>query len=36
MMGAVDVDGGKVQEVVAAWMAENESSWRPIVDAATR
>jgi glycine betaine/proline transport system substrate-binding protein len=35
LMGAVDVDGGKVEEVVAAWMAANESSWKPIVDAAT-
>jgi len=36
MMGAVDVDGGKVEEVVAAWMAENEGTWRPVVDAATK
>ena len=36
MMGAVDVDGGKVEEVVAAWMAENEATWRPVVDAATK
>ncbi len=35
LMGAVDVDGGKVEEVVAAWMAANEGSWKPIVDAAT-
>ncbi|MEM7320515.1 MAG: ABC transporter substrate-binding protein [Pseudomonadota bacterium] len=35
MMGAVDVDGGSVEEVVANWMAENESAWRPVVDAAT-
>ena len=36
MMGAVDVDGGTVEDVVAAWMSENESSWRPVVDAATK
>lgn len=36
MMGAIDVDGQSVEEVVAAWMAENEESWKPIVDAATR
>ena len=36
MMGAVDVDGGKVEEVVAAWMADNEAKWRPVVDAATK
>ncbi|WP_177627780.1 ABC transporter substrate-binding protein [Parasedimentitalea marina] len=36
MMGAVDVDGGKVEEVVAAWMAENEGKWRPVVDAAIK
>ncbi|PCJ10537.1 MAG: glycine/betaine ABC transporter substrate-binding protein [Rhodobacteraceae bacterium] len=36
MMGAVDVDGGKVEEVVATWMAENEGKWRPVVDAATK
>ncbi|HCE72239.1 ABC transporter substrate-binding protein [Ruegeria pomeroyi] len=36
MMGAIDVDGGKVEEVVAAWMTENEGSWRPVVDAATK
>lgn len=36
MMGAVDVDGGKVEEVVAAWMVENEGTWRPVVDAATK
>ncbi|MEM7317873.1 MAG: ABC transporter substrate-binding protein [Pseudomonadota bacterium] len=35
MMGAVDVDGGSVEEVVAKWMAENEGAWRPVVDAAT-
>jgi len=35
MMGAIDVDGGSVEEVVATWMAENEGSWRPVVDAAT-
>ena len=35
MMGAIDVDGGAVEEVVAAWMAANEASWKPIVDAAT-
>ncbi len=36
MMGAIDVDGGKVEEVVAEWMAANEDKWRPVVDAATQ
>ena len=34
LMGAVDVDGRPVEEVVAEWMAANEDVWRPIVDAA--
>lgn len=36
MMGAIDVDGGKVEEVVSSWMAANEGKWRPVVDAATK
>lgn len=36
LMGAIDVDGGSLEEVVAKWMAENESKWRPVVDAATK
>lgn len=36
MMGAIDVDGGKVEGVVAEWMAGNEDKWRPVVDAATK
>jgi len=35
MMGAVDVDGGTVEGVVAEWMAANEATWKPVVDAAT-
>ncbi|WP_371226282.1 ABC transporter substrate-binding protein [Roseovarius sp. 2305UL8-3] len=35
MMGMIDVDGKSVEEVVAAWMAENEGTWKPVVDAAT-
>lgn len=34
MMGAIDVDGGSVEEVVADWMAANEATWKPVVDAA--
>ncbi|MEL7151041.1 MAG: ABC transporter substrate-binding protein [Pseudomonadota bacterium] len=34
MMGAIDVDGGSVEEVVAEWMAANEGKWKPVVDAA--
>lgn len=34
MMGAVDVDGGTVEDVVADWMGKNEADWRPVVDAA--
>ena len=36
MMGAVDVDGQSVEEVVAAWMAANEATWKHVVDAATQ
>ncbi len=36
MMGAVDVDGGAVEEVVASWMSENEGDWRPVVDMAIK
>lgn len=36
MMGAIDVDGGSVEEVVAKWMADNEGTWKPVVDAATK
>ena len=35
MMGAVDVDGRSVEEVVGEWMAANEATWKPVVDAAT-
>ncbi|HSF95477.1 MAG TPA: glycine betaine ABC transporter substrate-binding protein, partial [Thermohalobaculum sp.] len=34
MMGAIDVDGGKVEDVVATWIGENAAAWRPVVDAA--
>lgn len=34
MMGAIDVDGGSVETVVADWMAANEAAWKPVVDAA--
>ncbi len=34
MMGAVDVDGGAVEDVVAEWMQANEATWKPVVDAA--
>lgn len=36
MMGAIDVDGGSVEKVVADWMAANEAKWKPVVDAATK
>ena len=36
MMGAIDVDGGNIEDVVAAWMAENEATWKPVLDAATK
>lgn len=36
LMGKIDVDGMSVEEAVAAWMAENEGSWKPVVDAATQ
>lgn len=34
MMGMIDVDGKPVEDVVAAWMSENEAKWKPVVDAA--
>lgn len=34
LMGLVDVEGNKVEEVVATWLNENETAWKPIVDAA--
>ena len=34
LMGMVDVDGNKVEDVVAGWLGDNESVWKPIVDAA--
>lgn len=34
MMGAVDVDGGTVEQVVADWMAANPEDWKPVVEAA--
>jgi len=36
MMGAVDVDGKDVEEVVATWMADNQAAWKPVVDAAIK
>ena len=36
LMGMVDVDGKKAEDVVAGWMAANEGVWKPIVDAATK
>lgn len=36
MMGAVDVDGKSVEEVVDAWMAANETVWKPVVEAAIK
>ncbi len=34
LMGKIDVDGMKIEEVVANWLAENEDTWKPIVDSA--
>ena len=34
LMGQIDVDGKSVEEAVAEWMAANESTWKPVVDAA--
>ncbi|MEL6767112.1 MAG: ABC transporter substrate-binding protein [Pseudomonadota bacterium] len=34
LMGEVDVDGKAVEDAVAAWMAANESAWKPVVDTA--
>ncbi len=34
LMGAIDVDGRPLEEVVDEWMAANESKWKPVVEAA--
>lgn len=36
MMGAIDVDGGSVEEVVGTWMAANKDKWMPVVEAASK
>lgn len=36
LMGAVDVDGKKTEDVSAEWVKSNEAIWTPIVDAATK
>lgn len=36
LMGAVDVDGKKTEDVSAEWVKANEAIWKPIVDAATK
>ena len=36
MMSAIDVKGGDLDEVVKAWVGDNEATWRPWVDAATK
>ena len=35
LMGAIDVEGRDINEVIAEWMAANEGAWKPVVDAAT-
>jgi glycine betaine/proline transport system substrate-binding protein len=34
MMNAIDQEGGKLEEVVAQWVNDNEAIWKPWVDAA--
>ena len=34
MMNAIDQEGGKLEDVVAAWLDANEATWKPWVDAA--
>ena len=36
LMGQIDVDGQSVEDAVSAWMAANEATWKPVVDAATQ
>ncbi|MDD9858628.1 MAG: ABC transporter substrate-binding protein [Gammaproteobacteria bacterium] len=36
MMNAIDQEGGKLEEVVAAWLDANQATWQPWVDAAMR
>ena len=36
MMNAIDQEGGKLEEVVAAWVDANEAKWKPWVDAASQ
>lgn len=35
IMGAIDNDGGDLDELVEAWVNENEAVWKPMVEAAT-
>lgn len=36
MMNAIDQDGQKLEEVVAAWVEENEAVWKPWVEQASK
>lgn len=36
LLAAVDVEGGKAEQVAVQWARDNEAAWRPIVDAATK
>lgn len=36
MMNAIDQNGEKLEEVVAAWVAANEATWKPWVEAASQ
>jgi glycine betaine/proline transport system substrate-binding protein len=35
MMNAIDNNGEKLEDVIAAWVADNEATWKPWVEAAT-
>lgn len=35
MMKAIDVDGQKLEDVVAAWIDDNQATWKPWVEKAT-
>jgi len=36
LMGKIDLEGEKLETVIASWIDENEGVWKPIVDAATQ
>jgi glycine betaine/proline transport system substrate-binding protein len=36
MIEAIDVDGQSLESVASKWVGENTSTWRPLIDQATK